>query len=494
VSEIALTLISHTNAGKTTLARTLLGKDIGEVRDVPHVTTEASKFVLQEDAQGDALVLWDTPGFADSARLARRLAQQGNPIVWFLSQVWDRYRDRPLYLSQQAVRNARDEADVVLYLVNASETPADAGYLEPELEVLEWMDRPVFVLLNQTGPPRPRAEEEAEVARWRDALGKRPFIRAVLALDAFSRCWVQEIVLLRALAAAIVPEKRDAYDRLVAAWQARRTAQFDAAMAILAAQIAAAACARIPLANPGFQEKVRNVVRSIVAAPKASEQTAKAARLLAERLDAEVRDSTARLIAIHGLPGRAADVVLERLADHLRTDAPLDEGKAALMGGVLSGAASGLAADLMAHGLTLGAGTLVGAIAGALGAAGIARGYNIIRGRTESLLRWDDALLDRLVISALLRYLAVAHFGRGRGEWTESEYPAFWREIVEREVEARRASLAALWAMREHASDPAAIAGDLTPVLGAASLAVLDALYPNAREATRPSACAAGTA
>mgnify|MGYP003495171562 CR=1 FL=1 len=35
---IALSLVSHTNAGKTTLARTLLGRDIGEVRDAPHVT------------------------------------------------------------------------------------------------------------------------------------------------------------------------------------------------------------------------------------------------------------------------------------------------------------------------------------------------------------------------------------------------------------------------------------------------------------------------
>ncbi len=35
---VALSLISHTNAGKTTLARTLLDQDVGEVRDAPHVT------------------------------------------------------------------------------------------------------------------------------------------------------------------------------------------------------------------------------------------------------------------------------------------------------------------------------------------------------------------------------------------------------------------------------------------------------------------------
>ena len=40
---VSLSLISHTNAGKTTLARTLLGRDIGEIRDAPHVTVDNIK-------------------------------------------------------------------------------------------------------------------------------------------------------------------------------------------------------------------------------------------------------------------------------------------------------------------------------------------------------------------------------------------------------------------------------------------------------------------
>ena len=35
---LSLSLVSHTNVGKTTLARTLLARDIGEVRDEAHVT------------------------------------------------------------------------------------------------------------------------------------------------------------------------------------------------------------------------------------------------------------------------------------------------------------------------------------------------------------------------------------------------------------------------------------------------------------------------
>jgi hypothetical protein len=477
-SQIAISLISHTNAGKTTLARTLLGRDIGEVRDAPHVTTAATPYTLQTTSEGDALVLWDTPGFGDSARLARRLAQQGNPIGWFLSQVWDRFRDRPFFLAQQAVRNVRDEADIVLYLVNASEAPADAGYLAAELDVLAWIGRPTLVLLNQTGPPRPRGDEQSEESRWREAVGQRPFVRKVLTFDAFARCWVQEIVLLRTLAPAIPHAKRDGYDRLVAAWLARRNAQFDEAMAAIAAPIANAACHRVTLANASVPDRLRQVLRSVVGSPAQDDDRRQAARQLADRLDAAVRASTARLIAIHGLEGRAADEVRERLTEHVRTDAPMHEGKAAVLGSVLSGALSGLAADLAAGGLTVGAGTLFGAVAGALGGAGLARGYNVLRGRTESTIGWDSELLDSLVTSALLRYLAVAHFGRGRGEWKQSEYPPFWHDVVQPVVDARRASLSALWTRREKDCEPAAIEDELRGILADAARAVLDALYP----------------
>ena len=65
IATIEITLISHTNAGKTTLARTLLGRDIGEVRDAPHVTEIAEAHTLLQTDAGDVLRLWDTPGFGD---------------------------------------------------------------------------------------------------------------------------------------------------------------------------------------------------------------------------------------------------------------------------------------------------------------------------------------------------------------------------------------------------------------------------------------------
>ena len=232
---ISLSLISHTNAGKTTLARTLLAQSVGEVRDAAHVTLEATAYPLIDTPQGDKLLLWDTPGFGDSARLVKRLRQQGNPIGWFMTQVWDRFRDQTFWLNQSAVRNTREQADVVLYLVNAAEEPQDAGYLAPELSVLEWIGKPVIVLLNQTGPRRPHEQEAQAQNRWRETLRRWPQVHAVLTLDAFARCWVQEFALFDSVGGVLAAPQRPAFARLSQAWQARRMAQFDQALQTLAA-------------------------------------------------------------------------------------------------------------------------------------------------------------------------------------------------------------------------------------------------------------------
>jgi len=474
---IALSLISHTNAGKTTLARTLLGRDVGEVRDAAHVTTEATPFPLVQTAEGDLLTLWDTPGFGDSTRLVRRLRQVGSPIGWFLSQVWDRYQDRSFWLTQLAVRNVAEQADVVLYLVNAAEEPDDAGYLGPELEVLAWVGKPVLVLLNQTGRPRERAAEQADVDRWRAALADAPYVDEVLTLDAFARCWVQEFTLFAAIGRVLPDAAAPGFARLSQAWRDRRMNQFDQAMTALAAPIADAARDRVALPTEALSARLGGSI----GLPNTARTQARsqAARAMGERLEAGLRASTERLIAIHELEGRATDEVLERVSSDVHIDAPLDEGRTAVVSGVASGALTGLGADLAAGGLTFGAGMLVGAVIGALGGAGIARGVNVVRGRTESSLRWEEAFLDGLVTSALLRYLAIAHYGRGRGEWKQSEYPPFWRQFVVDAVIANQEQLAEVWALRSSDGD-AHLERRLQAELSGLALELLDELYPGA--------------
>ena len=71
---LSLSLVSHTNVGKTSLMRTLTRRDIGDVADRPHVTEQAEAHTLLETAEGDVLRLWDTPGFGDSCTPAEAVA------------------------------------------------------------------------------------------------------------------------------------------------------------------------------------------------------------------------------------------------------------------------------------------------------------------------------------------------------------------------------------------------------------------------------------
>jgi GTPase SAR1 family protein len=472
---IQFALISHTNNGKTTLARTLIGVDVGEVRDAAHVTVLAEEHTLLKTEQGDTLQLWDTPGFGDSVRLLRRLALSGNPIGWFLREVFDRYRDKPFWLSQQALRTARDSADVVLYLVNSSELPRDAGYLPAEMKILEWLGKPVVVLLNQMGPPRPAHEEQAEQERWKQHLDQFGIVREVLALDAFARCWVHESVFYEAVGKLLGEAKQDGYARLLALWQANNQQRFREAMRVSAGQLAAAASDSEPVAaaDAGFLQTAMKAVGLAKSADQQRQDTAMA--VLIERLNARIGAATRALLKLHQLdPGEAAKIN-SRVRENFKVRAPLDKAQAGLLGAVVSGAATGLSADLMAGGLTFGAGALLGGVVGALTMAGAAWGFNTQTERNKTTVAFADEFLQTLLVGSVLRYLAVAHFGRGRGNFIEGEAPDFWQAEVEAAVAQQGAAIDGLWQSLRAAPDPE----KAEPVLTAIASQVLARLYPD---------------
>jgi hypothetical protein len=462
VSErVALSLVSHTNVGKTTLARTLLRRDVGEVVDEAHVTIENERHLLVESPAGDALVLWDTPGFGDSRRLLARLKQQSNPILWMLGQAWDRATDLPLWSSREAVRNVKEESDVVLYLVNAAEDPEASGYVAAEAEILAWIGKPTLVLLNQTGPPAEGEAMRALEERWQRLATTRAPFRGLLRLDAFSRCWIEEGILLERVGTLLSGAKGEAMARLLAAWQQRNLEAHGEAVGAIARFLAALA---------GDREAVSETLPGALAARRAESRLRVRARAALGRLNAT-------LIGLHGLEGKAAEELAARLGDVSDPGAPLDPVTASLWGGVASGAAGGLVADLSTGGLSFGAGVMLGAIAGGLGAGGGAWAYRRLAGPGEPA-RWTDEFLVRQTAGACLRYLSVAHFGRGAGAYRDRESPAFWREAVEAEVEARRGALESAWrSAREHRAAETEIAASVREILAA----VLVRFYPQAQ-------------
>jgi 50S ribosome-binding GTPase/Domain of unknown function (DUF3482) len=484
---LSLSLVSHTNVGKTTLARTLLGRDIGEVRDAPHVTELAEPHVLVESPAGDRLTLWDTPGFGDSVRLARRMRQQGQPLGWLLSEVWDRWRDRPFWASQQALRHVRDDSDVVLYLVNAAEAPAAAGYVAPEMELLAWVGKPVIVLLNQLGAARSADEDAADIEAWRAHLAPHPLVQAVLPMDAFTRCWLQEGLLLQQIGALLAGEAAAAMARLHAAWAGARLATFSASIALLSDGLGRAAAARVTVADAGgLRERLRQVggALGVPGAARDADPQHLAQQALAGLLVEDSRDGSTRLIHLHGLDGQAQAQIEALLDQPFEHRQKLPEGRAAVIGGAVTGALTGLKADVLSGGLTLGGGLIAGGLIGALGAASLARGINVVRGRGSSWVAWNAEALDALVEAALMRYLAVAHFGRGRGAWTAGEAPLHWRAAVQQALAPQADALAAVWrgrSTRHDAPDDAALlAAALHLPLRSAAQGTLERLYPGA--------------
>lgn len=474
VDTVTFSLISHTNVGKTTLARTLLRRDVGDALDQSHVTDIAEAYPMIE-ADGARLLLWDTPGFGDTARLLKRLKTSEQPVRWMVSQLWDRFRDRPLWCSQQAVCNVQDEADAVLYLVNAGEKPDAARYVAMEMEILEWIGKPVILLLNQTGPPRAAIEEELEEADWRYHLSRFPVVKAVIGLDAFARCWVQEGELMELMAPLLPEAKRRTFAGLRRAWEKQHLEVFHQSMAALGEQLAGNAADRVPVNRESILQKLGVNRKELNDAM----QTARDG--LSSRLSERSMAAMNRMIALHSLEGRSAQQIHQSGDAAFGVPTKINESLWSAVGGALTGAAGGIVAELKTGGLLMGGGALTGILLGGTGSYLLAKGFNLSRGDDHSV-RWTEEHFAAQAEIALLCYLAVAHYGRGRGEWQESAHPEVWRKLVHEVVEQQRRALDHLWkqaGVKE--PDKEAVTAESTKVLTKCAVTLLKRLYPRVR-------------
>ncbi|NOG84834.1 MAG: GTPase domain-containing protein [Planctomycetes bacterium] len=442
---ITLSLISHTNVGKTTLARTLLRKDIGVVRDGVHVTDMSEVHIMLETSEGPVLRLWDTPGFGDSAKLLHHLKNIPKPTGWFQNEVWDCFDDRAKWCNQQAIRNVREDADVVLYLVNAAEDPTQAGYVDCEMQILDWLSKPVVVLLNQMGPPREAEIEAGEERSWEDHLKRFEVVKYVMSLDAFARCWVQEDLLMKTIEGVLPFAKRKPFATIWKEWRCNNLSVFESAMDSLARQISTACCDRETVSKKSVLELAQFKLPVPGTFSENRKEKEVAMNRLSERLQSNGRLSLAELIHLHQLEGNAATEIIKRMSTDFSSNKPINEGISAIIGGFVTGALGGVGADLLSGGLTFGGGAVVGGVLGAVGAGGLAKGFNFIRGDNSAFIRWSLPLFQELFRTALLRYLAVAHFGRGRGAYTESEYPEFWKTSVRLIIEQHHNEIKTLW-------------------------------------------------
>ncbi len=257
----------------------------------------------------------------------------------------------------------REDTDAVLLLTRP-------GAVEPAW--LAALDRPQLTLVDMLEPEPPRLSAH------------RP---------ARADGWLAEGRLLNALEAALPGDPR--LPRLRQAWVAQQRARLDAGTQVLADSLARIAATHQAVADEGFLAR------------RAEADGARAA--LATVLDAEWRLCEDRLAALLGHAAGAVDSTSSAPNPAAQLRSRLGEGRAALMGGVVTGALAGLKADVLSGGMTMGAGLITGGLIGALGAAGMAKGLNVVRGTDRSFAAWDDAALAPITQALLQRYLVLAH-------------------------------------------------------------------------------------
>ena len=429
---INLSLISHTNIGKTTLTRTLTMRDVGTVKDEAHVTQDSEGYVLVRDNAGCELKLWDTPGFGDSVRLAKRLEQREKPLGWFLSQVWDRFTDKAFWLNQKAIEHVRDISDVILYLVEAHGTEGEKTFYDAEIKILSWMNKPVIVLLNQTKKPLPPEEEAKLVATWKERFAAYPVVKHVLPMDAFFRCWVQERTLLDTIGETLPESLKPTFASLRESWIRSRNAIYSRSLDAMSVYLRRAFEDQELAKAPSITGRLKQLGNQFGLLKEPDETLMDAQTALSSKVADNFCRLTDKLIQINHLSGTGVSkTILQRMKSDWKVSGSKVDLTTATAVGAASGASTGAIADVATGGLSLGLATLIGGIIGAIGAAGIAKAYNSQQKKDGIELSWSAQALNGFFEETVLLYLAIAHFGRGRGEWAESESPEFWKTEVQ---------------------------------------------------------------
>jgi hypothetical protein len=274
----------------------------------------------------------------------------------------------------------------------------------------------------------------------------------------------------------LLPEtKQEAFKHLKKAWRGRNLQVFRQSARVLAELLTAAVLDGAEVRHETLLERV-GIGRSEL---NKAYQTAR--EHLAVRLADRVVRATNELIRQHGLEGEAARQ-LGRLTEaqfHNRQQVP--EAIWSALGSVAGGAMGGLIADLKMGGMTFGGGALVGGLAAGLGAYALIKSYNLVRGG-DHRLHWSREHFREQVRLALLAYLAVAHFGRGRGEWQQSAEPAHWNRLVEEVVHEHLEGVDRLWRQGvEDGAMPETLSKAAHNLVGDCLACLLLRLYPSAQ-------------
>jgi hypothetical protein len=377
---IDIAVVGHTNAGKTSLLRTLTRQArFGEVAERPGTTRHVQAIAL--DTDGQTLVRYfDTPGLEDSVALQHHLKQLPEALTppQRVRALLDGPEARGVFEQEAKVLRQMLAADAAIYVIDCRETLLPKH--RSEIEVLNTCARPIMPVLNFV---RSANSREAE---WREALAGYGLHAAVL-FDAVAPFVGAERQLYEDL--SVLMRQHKATLQTVLLDLERQTSERQAASAQRVADTLISAAA----------------MRRELAPATLADARAKAAFVQAFRdeLITNVRRCVHDLLQMHGFaPDDATLDVAPWTSDRWASDLFNPETLAhvgRLLGkGAAAGAAVGLTLDLALAGLSLGAATALGAAIGGALSQGWGQAPRMMRNK---LMGVEELTLDNSVLVLL---------------------------------------------------------------------------------------------
>ncbi len=402
---LRVAVVGHTNAGKTSLLRTLM-RDVrfGEVSDRPGTTREVEGCFLMVDGR-PALELYDTPGLEDSIALlellhAQRVHRRMDGIDLIHGFLESEAAHGRFAQEAKALRQML-ECSAALYVIDARD-PILAKYRD-ELEILGLCARPIVPVLNFIALPDERRSE------WRDALA-RLNMHAVAEFDTVVFDAEGETRLFEKLC-TLLDAHRGAIESLIEHRRAQRRELIEGSHALIADLLIDVAAHSVPVDLEELEKSSRPMDE------------------MKDRVRQRERECVSRMLELHAF--RPEDCVPHAVPvegsawpTDLFSPKALEEYGIGGASGAAAGAMVGLTLDILFHGLSLGAATSIGAAVGAALGAGRVPGKRLLErvtGRTN--LQVDESTLHLLAARQMHLLEALLQRGHARIDPVELETP-----------------------------------------------------------------------
>jgi hypothetical protein len=280
---------------------------------------------------------------------------------------------------------------------------------------------------------------------------------------------------MEVLTPLLPPQKAEAFKHLKRAWHERNQEIFHQSTRVLSELLTAAVVDGVEVRSETLLERVG------IGRQDLNKEYQDAREKLATQLADRMMRATNELIKAHGLEGESARALGKLAHEQFHTPQAVSETIWGIVGSFAGGAMGGLIADLKMGGMSFGGGALVGGLAAGLGAYALIRSYNLVRG-SDHRLHWSREHFREQVRLAMLTYLAVAHFGRGRGEWQQSLEPAHWNRIVDTVLDEHADTVDRLWKDGvEKSAMPNVLFKSAQRVISDSLSSVLARLYPSSK-------------